>query len=94
MNKIIDILKQQKSLPLDQFIDVALYNKKFGYYMKKNPFGKKGDFITSPLISNLFGEMLAIWFVAFWEHIGKPSKILLVELGPGDGTMQRSIKNI
>jgi len=87
MNKIINILKEKKSIPLDQFINIALYDKKFGYYMKKNPFGKEGDFITSPLISNLFGEMLAIWCVAFWKHIGKPRKILLVELGPGDGSL-------
>tara|TARA_Y100000590_G_scaffold470125_1_gene662143 strand:- start:788 stop:1852 length:1065 start_codon:yes stop_codon:yes gene_type:complete len=91
MNKIINILKEKKSIPLDQFIDIALYDKKIGFYMKKNPFGKKGDFITSPLISNLFGEMLAIWCVAFWEHIGKPKKILLVELGPGDGTLCKDL---
>jgi len=87
MNKIINILKEKKSIPLDQFINISLYDKKFGYYMKKNPFGKEGDFITSPLISNLFGEMIAIWCVAFWEYIGKPRKILLVELGPGDGSL-------
>tara|TARA_Y100001970_G_scaffold293401_1_gene439967 strand:- start:2551 stop:3615 length:1065 start_codon:yes stop_codon:yes gene_type:complete len=87
MNKLIDILKEKKSIPLDQFINLTLYNKKFGYYETKNPFGKEGDFITSPLISRLFGEMLAIWCVAYWEHIGKPKKILLVELGPGDGSL-------
>jgi len=87
MNKIINTLKKQKSIPLDQFINIALYDKKFGYYMKKNPFGKDGDFITSPLISNLFAEMIAIWCVAFWEHLGKPKKIILVELGPGEGSL-------
>ena len=91
MNKIINILKEKKSISLDQFINIALYDKKFGYYMKKNPFGKGGDFITSPLVSNLFGEMLAIWCVAFWEHIGKPRKILLVELGPGDGSLCKGL---
>ena len=94
MNKIINILKEKKSIPLDQFINLALYDKKFGYYMKKNPFGKEGDFITSPLISNLFGEMLAVWCVAFWEHIGKPSKILLVELGPGDGSLCKDLLKV
>ena len=91
MNEIINILKIKKSIPLDKFINISLYDKKFGYYIKKNPFGKDGDFITSPLVSNLFGEMLAIWCVAFWEHIGKPSKILLVELGPGDGSLCRDL---
>ena len=87
MNKIINILKEKKFMPLDKFINIALYDKKFGYYMKNNPFGKEGDFITSTSISNLFGEMLAIWCIAIWEYIGKARKILLVELGPGDGSL-------
>ena len=91
MNKIINILKEKKSLPLDQFIDFALYDKKFGYYMKKNPFGKDGDFITSPLVSNLFSEMLAVWCVSFWEYLGKPKKIIIAELGPGDGSLCKSL---
>ena len=43
-------LKKNTNLPLDKFIDFSLYDKKKGYYMKKNPFGKKGDFITAPNI--------------------------------------------
>tara|TARA_Y100000590_G_C15668336_1_gene995353 strand:- start:772 stop:1836 length:1065 start_codon:yes stop_codon:yes gene_type:complete len=91
MSKIISILKEKKSIPLDQFINISLYDKKSGYYMKKNPFGQKGDFVTAPLISNLFGEMVAIWCVAFWEYIGKPKKFLLVELGPGDGSLCKDL---
>ena len=91
MYKIINLLKEKKSIPLDRFIDISLYSKKTGYYMKKNPFGAGGDFITSPLISNLFTEMLGIWCVAYWEHLGKPKKFLLVELGPGDGTLCKDI---
>ncbi len=86
MKKIVSILKK-KSIPLDKFINISLYDKKFGYYIKKNPFGKDGDFITSPLISGLFAEMIAIWCVAYWENLGKPKKILIVELGPGDGSL-------
>lgn len=93
MNKIINILKEQKSMPIDQFINVALYDKKSGYYMKKNPFGREGDYITSPLVSNLFGEMIAIWCVAFWEHLGKPKKLLIVELGPGDASLCKDLLN-
>jgi len=91
MNKIIDILKKKKSIPLDEFINVSLYDKQFGYYMKKNPFGKEGDFITSPIISKLFSEMIAIWCVSFWEHLKKPKKILIVELGPGDGSLCKDL---
>ena len=59
--------------------------------MKKNPFGKKGDFVTAPLISKLFGEMLTVWCVAFWEELKKPKKIIIVELGPGDGSLCKDI---
>jgi len=93
MNKLIEILKEEKSIPVDKFFNLALYDKKFGYYMKKNPFGKSGDYVTSPLISNLFGEMVAIWCLSFWEHLGKPKKILLVELGPGDGSLSFNLLN-
>ena len=71
MKKIIKILNKKKSIPLDKFIELALYDKKYGYYMKKNPLGKDGDYITAPLVSNLFGELISVWCVAFWENIGK-----------------------
>ena len=68
MNKIINILKEKKSIPLDQFINISLYNKKFGYYMTKNPFGKEGDFITAPEISQLFGEIIGLWIYSIWKN--------------------------
>ena len=94
MKKLINILKKKKSIPLDQFINISLYDKKHGYYIKKNPFGKEGDFITSPLISVLFAEMIAVWCVSYWEHLGKPKKIFIVELGPGNGTLSKDLLKI
>jgi len=84
-------LKKYHNLPLDKFIDLSLYNKKFGYYMKKNPFGKKGDFITAPNISRLFSEMIAIWIIKFWQSLGSPKKFNLIELGAGNGEMMKII---
>ena len=84
-------LKKNLSLSLDQFINYSLYDKKSGYYMKKNPFGKKGDFITAPNISRLFSEMIAIWIVGFWKSLGSPKKFNLIELGGGNGEMMRII---
>ena len=82
-------IKDYSLLSLDKFIEESLYNKKFGYYMKNNPFGKKGDFITAPNISILFSEIIAIWLIAFWENIGCPKKFNLVELGAGNGEMMK-----
>ena len=55
--------------------------------MKNNPFGGKGDFITSPNISILFSEMLSVWTVSFWQNLKCPKKINLIELGSGNGQM-------
>ena len=84
-------LKKKLNLSLDKFINLSLYSKKFGYYMKKNPFGEKGDFITSPNISRLFSEMIAIWVISFWQSIGFPKKFNLIELGGGNGEMMKII---
>ena len=79
------------SLPLDKFIELALYDKNSGYYMKKNPFGKKGDFITAPNITRIFSEIIAIWIVMFWKSLGSPKKLNLIELGAGNGEMMKVI---
>ena len=76
-----------KSLPVDKFIENVLFNKKIGYYSTKIPFGKKGDFVTAPGISNLFSEIIGIWIVSTWGTLGKPKKFNIVELGPGDGNL-------
>ena len=35
--------------------------------------------------------MIAIWFVACWEYFGKPKNFNIVELGPGDGTLTKTL---
>ena len=84
-------LKKNLSLPLDKFINYSLYDKKSGYYMKKDPFGYTGDFITAPNISRLFSEMISIWTISFWQSLGSPKKFNLIELGAGNGEMMKDI---
>tara|TARA_B100000575_G_scaffold292437_1_gene300800 strand:- start:5960 stop:7024 length:1065 start_codon:yes stop_codon:yes gene_type:complete len=86
--------KKSKSLPVDKFFNNVLYDKKFGYYCSNFPFGKKGDFITAPKISNLFSEMIAIWMISTWEIFKKPENFNIVELGPGDGSLTKNIINV
>ena len=82
-------IRQNKKIKIDQLINKALYQSKVGYYSSRLPFGKRGDFITSPTISNLFSEIIAIWIISCWETLGKPKKFNLVELGPGDGSLSK-----
>ena len=86
-------IKKDDLLSLDKFIEESLYNKKFGYYMKNDPFGKMGDFITAPNISILFSEMIAIWIISFWENLNCPKQFNLIELGAGNGEMMKILIN-
>ena len=85
------LLKNNSKIPLDKFINKVLYDKNKGYYMKSNPIGLAGDFITAPNISIMFSEMIAIWLISFWEKIGSPKNINIVELGAGNGEMMFQI---
>ena len=91
MQSINKYFLKTKKIPLDEFIANALYDKNHGYYSKKIPFGKHGDFVTAPEISFLFSEMLAVWVVSLWEHLDKPKIFNIVELGPGSGRMSLTL---
>jgi NADH dehydrogenase [ubiquinone] 1 alpha subcomplex assembly factor 7 len=94
MNSLNKYFPASKEIPIDEFISNALYDKDYGYYSKKIPFGKNGDFITSPSVSPLFSEMIALWIVAFWEHLGEPKLFNIIELGPGSGQMCATLVNV
>ena len=77
----------KKIYSLDKFLKYVLYDKKKGYYENKIPFGSKGDYITSPTISVLFSEMIAIFIIIFWKKIGRPENLNVIEMGGGNGEM-------
>lgn len=58
-------------------------------------FGKKGDFITSPEISQVFGELVGVWTIAEWIAQGrKRSGVQLMEVGPGKGTLMDDLLRV
>ncbi len=90
INKLKDFgFASNKKIPVDKFLQKALYQPRVGYYNNRVPFGKVGDFVTSPTISNLFSEILAIWIISTWEKFKRPKIFNLVELGPGDGSLTK-----
>ncbi len=65
----------------------ALTDPEAGYYMTGDPFGARGDFVTAPEVSQMFGELIGLWCADTWARMGRPDPVLLVELGPGRGTL-------
>lgn len=54
------------------------------YYGTRDPFA---DFTTSPEISQIFGEIIGLWAAVTWQLLGCPDPVMLVEAGPGRGTL-------
>ena len=96
---LIAEINQTGPLSVERYMEACLYNDEFGYYTtKENSIGQFGDFITSPEVSQVFGELIGLWMAQSWIDRGSPNPFNLVELGPGNGTLMndilRTIKNV
>ncbi|OAY24501.1 protein arginine methyltransferase NDUFAF7, mitochondrial [Manihot esculenta] len=74
-----------------EYMEEVLTNPKAGFYINRDVFGAEGDFITSPEVSQMFGEMVGVWAMCLWEQMGQPKEVNLVELGPGRGTLMADL---
>src|SRR6185437_15871146 len=76
----------QGPISVADYMALCLADPRHGYYMTRDPFGARGDFITAPEVSQMFGELIGVWTAAVWQQMGAPENVRLIELGPGRGT--------
>lgn len=94
MSALEEIIKDQirangpeGSMTMAEYMALCLGHPEHGYYMSRDPFGTAGDFTTAPEISQMFGELIGAWLADAWQKMGSPSKFILLECGPGRGTL-------
>jgi NADH dehydrogenase [ubiquinone] 1 alpha subcomplex assembly factor 7 len=80
-------IRREGPLTVAAFMAIALHDPTSGYYARRDPLGRAGDFVTAPEISQIFGELIGLWCADMWRRIGRPDPVILAELGPGHGTL-------
>ncbi len=86
-DRLIEEVAQNGPLSVADYMARCLTDPEDGYYATRPALGEDGDFITAPLVSQMFGELLGLWAVEVWSRLGSPRAVRFVEAGPGDGTL-------
>ena len=86
-------ISRQGKITFAEFMRLALYYPKFGYYTTPSPFGSEGDYFTSPAAHPTFGALLAFQLQRMWELLGNPPRFFVIEMGVGNGLLARDIIN-
>lgn len=89
--EIAALIATEGPMPLDRYMALCLGHPRHGYYMTRDPLGARGDFITAPEISQVFGELIGAWAAATFEAMGRPPRLRLIECGPGRGTLMQDL---
>jgi len=89
--RIVDLIGAVGPIPVSEYMALCLFDPEDGYYTTREPFGAAGDFITAPEISQMFGELVAVWLCQAWQTIGRPLPVTVAEIGPGRGTLMKDM---
>lgn len=87
-------IKATGPISVAEYMREVLTNPVTGYYVRKNMLGAEGDFITSPEISQMFGELIGVWIISEWMAAGRPEQLQIVELGPGKGSLTKDVLRV
>lgn len=92
--RLVRLITVAGPLSVADYMAHCLFDPEQGYYTTREPFGVAGDFITAPEISQMFGELVAIWLYNAWTLAGRPEEAVLAEIGPGRGTLMKDVVRI
>ena len=86
-DRLVRDIGESGPITVADYVTRCLHDPRDGYYATRPRLGPGGDFITAPLVSQMFGELIGLWAVETWRRLGAPDRFHLIEVGPGDGTL-------
>ena len=86
-DRLVRDIHESGPITVADYVTRCLHDPQDGYYATRPRLGPGGDFITAPLVSQMFGELIGLWAVETWRRLGAPDRFHLIEVGPGDGTL-------
>jgi SAM-dependent MidA family methyltransferase len=89
--RIVRLIAANGPIGVADYMALCLHDPRHGYYATREPFGAAGDFVTAPEISQMFGELIAVWLYDAWQAAGRPRPVSLAEIGPGRGTLMKDM---
>jgi len=91
LDKLKARIRAAGPITVADYMSACLADPGHGYYLNKEPFGRSGDFITAPEVSQMFGELIGAFCLTAFDRMGAPEQVHLVELGPGRGTLMADL---
>jgi len=89
--RLVRLIAASGPIGVGDFMAACLFDPQHGYYTTREPFGREGDFITAPEVSQMFGELVAVRLLQAWQAAGSPLPATIAEIGPGRGTLMKDI---
>lgn len=84
-------LLQESDLSFRDFMELALYHPELGYYARpESPVGPEADYVTSPVISEVFAFALGRLVHEFLSRMDDEVSSI-VDVGCGDGSLIRAL---
>jgi SAM-dependent MidA family methyltransferase len=93
-SRLIEQIALEGPISVADYMNLCLFDARDGYYATRPALGADGDFITAPMISQMFGEMIGVWIAQTWHAMGAPANFRLIEIGGGDGTLMSDILRV
>jgi SAM-dependent MidA family methyltransferase len=91
VERMIQQIMANGPMTMADYMGQCLMHPELGYYATRDPLGEAGDFTTAPEISQMFGELIGLSLAQAWLDQGAPDPFMLVEAGPGRGTLMADV---